>query len=321
MVRLSSFILAISTFLPGPVRCFSAKFPVGDSLPVPAWGSIIRLSGFQSAAYLFRSVDVLLPENYTRDSTLRFPVLYMHDGQMLFDSSQTWNHQEWKVDEALRDIYRRIGKTCIVVAIHNAGAGRYAEYFPQKPFLALSSAGRRQVLALAASSPQRSLPDSIPVSDSYLEFLVRELKPLVDKKFRTRTEQKYTWTAGSSMGGLISLYALSEYPATFGAAICLSTHWPGIFTNNNNPVPGAFFSYLENRFPSGNRHRLYLCTGMQGLDSLYRVHHWRAKQIFSGKIQQKKGLEALEISEAGHSERDWQKQMPRALEFLLNPRP
>ena len=286
-------------------------------LPVTAWGSIRRLENFSTAPFGSRTVDVLLPENYPKDSSLRYPVLYMHDGQMLFDSSQTWNHQEWQMDEALRSFYQKNGKTCILVAIHNSGPGRYAEYFPQKPFLMLPEEGRKKVLDLAGKNPQRTLPDSLPVSDQYLKFLTGELKPAIDRMFRTMPDAEHTWLAGSSMGGLISLYALSEYPEVFGAAVCLSTHWPGIFTNSDNPVPDAFLSYFRKKFPRDTRHRLFLCTGHQGLDSLYRPHHRKAEQLFLKKIRRRNGFVSREINDAGHSERDWQKQMPEALIFLF----
>ena len=84
----------------------------------------------------------------------------------------------------------------------------------------------------------------VPVqSDAYLKFLVTELKPFIDSTFSVATDRSNTFIAGSSMGGLISMYAVCEYPAVFGGAACLSTHWPGIFTAENNPIPEAF----ENR--------------------------------------------------------------------------
>ena len=71
-------------------------------------------------------------------------------------------------------------------------------------------------------------------SDNYLKFLVKELKPFIDSSFSTLKDQQNTFIAGSSMGGLISMYAICEYPLVFGGAACLSTHWPGIFTMINN---------------------------------------------------------------------------------------
>lgn len=229
-----------------------------ESIPRLSWGMIQRFPELKSKYIGSRTVDVLLPEEYAGYPAMRYPVLYMHDGQMLFDSSETWNKQEWKVDECLREIYKASGKTCIVVAIHNSGARRYAEYFPQKPFQKLNKSGKEQVLKLAEKDQNRLFPDSLPTSDNYLRFITEELKPMVDESFRTKADRKNTWIAGSSMGGLISLYALCEYPKIFGAAAGLSTHWPGIFSNRNNPVPAAFLSYLDQKIPRRSDHRLLL---------------------------------------------------------------
>ena len=79
-----------------------------------------------------------------------------------------------------------------------------------------------------------------PVSDNYLKFLVTELKPFIDKKYSVYKDMNHTFIAGSSMGGLISMYAICEYPRVFGGAACMSTHWPGIFSAEGNPVPDAF---------------------------------------------------------------------------------
>ncbi len=85
-------------------------------------------------------------------------------------------------------------------------------------------------------------------SDEYLKFLVKELKPFVDKNYSTYTDAPHTFMMGSSMGGLISMYAICEYPEVFGGAICMSTHWPGIFVSENNPIPLAFQNYLKGQF-------------------------------------------------------------------------
>jgi predicted alpha/beta superfamily hydrolase len=285
--------------------------------PNVAWGLIQRIPSFESKWIGSRTIDILLPEEYPAYPAKRYPVLYMHDGQMLFDSSHTWNHKEWKVDEAMRDFFRKTEKSCIVVAIHHAGQHRYAEYFPKKPFEALPPAGRQMVLNLASKDSNRVFPRSEPHSDRYLKFLVEELKPMMDQTFRTLPGRENTSIAGSSMGGLISLYALCEYPKVFGAAACLSTHWPGIFQNRNNPVPAAFLRYLQKSLPRPGRHRLYLDCGTSGLDSLYPVHHRKAVVICRLKGYRSTQLREKIIEGATHSETAWQQRMPEVLDFLL----
>ncbi len=105
----------------------------------------------------------------------------------------------------------------IIVGLWNIGANRWGEYLPQKP--ADTPAGR----AFAARFADR-LPGE-RYSDAYLRFLVEELKPFIDAHYSTRPDQPNTFVMGSSMGGLISLYAICEYPQIFGGAGCVSTHW------------------------------------------------------------------------------------------------
>lgn len=298
----------------------SSRIKAEPGFPKVAWGYIQRIPNFSSAWIGSRTIDVFVPEEYPAYPTKRYPVLYMHDGQMLFDSSLTWNHQEWGVDECLRDFYRKTGKTCMVVAIHNAGSGRYAEYFPAKPYWQLPASAKERIHELGRKDSNRQISDSLIASDSYLKFITRELKPLIDTVFRTKADPENCWIGGSSMGGLISLYAISEYPGVFGAGVCLSTHWPGIFTNKNNPIPDEFFRYLKNTFPEGLRHRLYLSSGGSGLDSLYRPHHANAVKLFAQKIRKTKDLKSVEIPAAGHSEKDWQQRLPEVFEFLMSGR-
>ncbi len=295
-----------------------AQSAAPSKIPAVSWGMIQRIPEFESAYIGKRCVDILLPEEYPAYPNRHYPVLYMHDGAMLFDSSETWNHQEWGVDEALKKFSEKTGKACIVVAIHNAGSGRYAEYFPKKPFQSLDREGRLKVLRLAEKDPRRLMKDSMPVSDKYLDFLVKELKPMVDKSFRTIPGRAATWIAGSSMGGLISLYALCEYPEVFGAAACLSTHWPGIFEIQDNPVPESFFKYLKKNAPNPANHRIYMDCGNISLDSLYPALHNKAVAVLQAKGYGSKNLKAWIIPGANHSEAAWKARMPQVFEFFLS---
>ncbi len=94
---------------------------------------------------------------------------------------------------------------------------RWREYMPQKPYEAPALQKHHPLILERAGGP--------PLSDAYLQFLVEELKPFIDKRYRTLPDQQNTFVMGSSMGGLISLYAISEYPQVFGGAGCVSTHW------------------------------------------------------------------------------------------------
>lgn len=284
-------------------------------LPKLASGSLTRHTSFPSAIVQARNVDVWLPDGYGPGK--KYPVLYMHDGQMLFDSAVTWNKQEWCVDEtAGRLIGEKKVPPFIVVAVWNTGAGRHADYFPQKPF-ALLPAAQQDSIYRANRNPGQTLFDGAIRSDQYLRFLVSELKPFIDKTYSTYTDRAHTFIAGSSMGGLISLYAICEYPQVFGGAACLSTHWPGIFQAENNPFPDAMLEYLRQHLPDPRTHKLYFDYGTATLDALYKPFQQRADVLFAAAGFKRKNWQTREFTGEDHSERAWQKRFYIPLQFLL----
>ncbi len=285
-------------------------------VPTPQQGRIVRHENFPSAHVTPRNVDVWLPAQY--DPQKKYAVLYMQDGQMLFDSTLTWNKQEWGVDETLSQLMSENKiKDCIVVGIWNGGRSRHAEYFPQKPFESLS-ASQQEMVYNAYRSNGQSIFFGIPImSDRYLNFLTQELKPFIDKTYATKTDRSNTFIAGSSMGALISLYAICEYPSIFGGAACLSTHWPGLFTMENNPVPGAFFSYLEQSLPSPIRHRIYFDHGTETLDSMYASLQKSVDLIMAKGGYKSKQWLSRSWPGQDHSERSWRGRFALPASFLL----
>ena len=139
-----------------------------------------------------RRVWIYLPSTYN-SSQKKYPVLYMQDGQNVFDDSTSFAG-EWGVDETLDSISKH-SKEIIVVAIDHGGAKRINEYCPYD----MEKYGKGE-------------------GGLYVDFLVRTLKPFIDKHYRTKKDKQNTFIAGSSMGGLISMYAVLKYPATFGGA-------------------------------------------------------------------------------------------------------
>ncbi len=146
-----------------------------------------------------RRVWVYVPPSYN-SSGKKYPVLYMHDGQNVFDDATSFSG-EWGVDEALDTLGSKI-KECIVVAIDNGGDQRLSEYSPYDFRLKVSNSDTKIEAA----------------GVKYVDFLVKTLKPYIDKKYRTLKKKENTFTAGSSMGGLISMYAVLKYPKVFGGA-------------------------------------------------------------------------------------------------------
>lgn len=291
-----------------------------SQISVPSSGKIFRHENFPSAFITSRHIDVWLPHDYAIGKK-RYPVLYMHDGQMLFDSTHTWNHQEWGLDEtAGKLIQDKKTDPFIIVGIWNGGETRHADYFPQKPFEQLSDSSRAMIYSAIRQNGSDVFRGKQIVSDGYLKFLVTELKPFIDKTYHTKSDQKNTFVAGSSMGGLISLYALCEYPEIFGGAACLSTHWPGIFTMENNPIPETFFKYIEQYLPAPDSHRIYFDCGTETLDALYPPLQKKVDSIVVKKGYTKKNFKSLIFTGTDHSEQSWKSRMDIPLTFLMGKR-
>ena len=278
-----------------------------------ASGSIKSYANFKSNFVDARNVEVWLPENYTPSK--KYAVLYMHDGQMLFDSTNTWNHQEWGVDECFTQHAKNLPNT-IVVGVWNSGKHRHVDYFPQKPYESLSQQEQERIASYVRN--QAALFADGIRSDKYLQFLVYELKPFIDSVFATYKDASHTAIAGSSMGGLISMYAICEYPQIFGSAACLSTHWPGIFTIENNPIPNVFAQYLKTHLPNPASHKLYFDYGTKTLDSLYEPYQKVIDKVMQVGGYTHKNWMTIKYENDDHSEQAWRKRLSVPLKFILN---
>lgn len=285
-------------------------------LPQVASGRVERLADFPSKHVPPRHVDVWLPEGYPDGGP--YDVLYMHDGQMLFDAGTTWNRQEWQVDEvAGRLIAAGEVRPFIVVGIWNAGPRRWPEYFPQRAFDALD-ATQREALAAQAREAKQPLAGEGVQSRDYLRFLVEELEPEIERRFRVATGPAHTAVMGSSMGGLASLHALSEYPQVFGAAACLSTHWPGGVPRDDSPLPAALRAYVADHLPRAGMHRLWFDHGDATLDALYPPLQAQVDPLIAGKgYVQGKDWVTRAYPGTDHSERSWAARLADPLRFLF----
>jgi enterochelin esterase-like enzyme len=284
-------------------------------LPVPASGTIQRAENFPSKYVAARNIDIWLPANYNPNK--KYAVLYMQDGQNLYDSNTTWNHQSWDVDDVLDKLMQaQTIQDVLVVGIWNGQQSRHAEYFPQKLHEGLFPAEKDSITA-ELQIAARTKEGFTPTSDNYLQFLVEELKPYIDSTYSTYTDRAHTFIAGSSMGGLISLYAICEYPKVFGGAACFSTHWPGTFHVDNNPVPEAFVRYIRDHLPDPSSHRLYFDYGDQGLDALYPPLQTKADAVMKAKGFSEKNWITRYFPGENHSERAWNKRLHIPMLFLL----
>jgi enterochelin esterase-like enzyme len=277
-------------------------------LPRVSSGRLERLDNVASRYVDARPVDVWLPPGY--DGQRPHAVLYMHDGQMLFDPASTWNQKAWEVDaQAAPLLAAGVLRDFIVVGVHNNGKWRHAEFFPEK-FLPHLPEAVRQAFA------ERALHGGPPRSDAYLRFLVEELLPAVEARYAVRRTREQRFLMGSSMGGLISAYALCEYPQVFGGAACLSTHWIGGY-ERNEAIPSAALTYLRDRLPDPARVRWWMDRGTTELDALYDQAQPRIDALMAEKGFKPPGFVSKVFEGTGHNERAWRDRLPEVLRFLL----
>ena len=287
-----------------------------SQLPAVVAGRIQRIDSFSSKYISPRNIDIWLPAGFNKNN--KYPVLYMHDGQMLFDGTHTWTKTSWDIDDVVtRLVAENKIPNIIVVGIWSNGGSRHADYFPQKPYESMSKENKERILNAVKTNgfPFFNIENYLQ-SDNYLKFIVKELKPFIDSAYPTLKDYKNTIIGGSSMGGLISIYAICEYPAIFGGAICMSTHWPGIFSMQDNPIPDAFNRYLANKLPSPSSHKLYFDYGTKTLDSLYEP----LQKAIDITIK-KRGFTQLQwmtrkFDGEEHSEIAWRKRVHIPLSFM-----
>lgn len=280
----------------------------GQNLPKVVSGKIERIENFKSDFVAPRNIDIWLPEGY--ESGKDYAVVYMHDGQMLFDSTQTWNKKEWKADEVFSKlIAEKKTKQFIVVGIWNT-PDRITEYFPNKIFELLESGFQKQISEKYGNGKTAN-------GDNYLKFITLELKSFIDKNYRTLSDAENTVIAGSSMGGLISVYAISEYPEVFGKAASISTAWLS-FIEPNYAMPAATFQYLAKNLPLPANHKIYFDYGTGEADENYKLTQSFVDLIAKGKGYSENTCKSLVFENAIHDEVAWSKRLNVPFEFLLH---
>lgn len=226
-----------------------------------------------------KKIWVYLPKNYTT-STKKYPVIYMHDAQNLFDAS-TAPYGEWNIDETLDSINAQI----IVIGIEHGGDKRIDELTPFKN--AKYGGGK---------------------ADDYLDFIVKTLKPKVDATYRTKTNSKNTAIFGSSIGGLVSFYAAVKYPEVFGKVGCFSpSFWFG--RNEMNDLLAQTKDF--------NTKVYFLCGDNEGDDDVIRdmknVEHW----VNTKRCECKKLNKEVIVKGGQHNEKMWRESFKKAYLWLF----
>ncbi len=287
------------------------------SVAVADSGTIDTIEEFASEYVATRRVDIWLPDDYSATGPA-LPVIYAQDGQNLFRSeTAAWGGNEWGVDETIAKLVaeKKI-RSAIVVGIWNTPK-RFLEYGPQKPWESLPES-TRQEMTVEMNELFGEGHGGKPLSDNYLKFMVKELKPYIDKNYNTLPGQPDTFTMGSSMGGLISIYAIARYPDVFGGAMCLSTHWPISIKIDRDDIADAIIGYLDTALPQAGNNRIYFDFGTETLDAWYEPHQGKMDKVMQshGFVQGKDWI-TMKFEGEPHSEVAWKKRVHIPIEFML----
>lgn len=277
-------------------------------------GTLVHHENFAARELLPRNLDVWLPPSYGEAIGKRYPVVYMHDGQNLFDPAKSFIGVDWGVDETMtRLIAEGKIREAIVVGIWNTPE-RTKEYLPQRPIQELDEMQRDKLFKLLQhpGGPLLSVDDL--KGDKYLRFLVMELKPFIDKTYRTKANCANTFIMGSSGGALISIYAICEHPNVFGGAGSVSGHYP--------LGDGMLIDAFRRALPDPRCHKLYFDFGTKTLDKNYEAYQWRLDEAVADRGYTR-GCNWLTCKFAGaeHSERSWRERVDIPLEFFLREEP
>lgn len=159
------------------------------------------------------------------------------------------------------------------------------------------------------------------LGDSYLKFVTEEVKPFIDSLYRPLTDREHTFIAGSSMGGLISLYALCEYPEVFGGAACLSSHisiaYLKDFTDDSDAAADAFLRYVSDMMPDRETTRLYMDYGKAGYDAAYGPYQERMDSLFLSRGWDEDHYRSLAFEGHDHNETCWASRLEIPITYLL----
>lgn len=307
-------LLATASTLNSETRDKDIKDLERPPLQIPVSGRIDRKIIWSQQMQDSITVDIWLPQIYLDNDSARFPVIYMHDGQNLFDAATTWNHQSWEMDSVVTQLVaEKAIVPPVVVGVHSVAQTRIADLMPEAPFENhpdllhwLDNFGENKGLR----------------GDEYAAFISTTLRDTVNSNYRVLTDRDDTMVMGSSMGGLISIYMLCEYPEIYGGAACLSTHWIGDvegYSKGDERFPKAMYDYLKLKLPGVDSHKIYYDRGTETVDQYYGK--WNDSII---ALTQQAGfipgetLQTCLATGAPHEEQAWKKRVSIPLIFLLS---
>lgn len=290
-----------------------------NMMPDLTEGRVVSWPALDGGAAGPMTVWIWLPPEYDQARAKRFPVLYMHDGQNLFDKKLTGYNQEWQMDEAIPRLVRQGDlRSWIVVGVQSPRS-RYRTLFPQKIFPLLPADFQKRVMDVDIGEPKIVL-----AGDAYLKFLVEVVKPRVDREFRTLKGAEDTAVMGSSMGGLMAFYAMAEYPQVFGQAAAVSMHVALAMSTEKGvdhdrfaaEAAEAFGKYLATSTVRPGANRLYIDHGTGTLDGSYGPYSAALVKLLDGAGWKGPDFTFRTFAGAEHNETAWAQRVDIPLAFL-----
>lgn len=277
-------------------------------------GRFIEYREIAAAGLPTQRLSIWLPPGYDK-SDKRYPVLYMHDGHNLFDRRNSNFDKIWAADKAMLAVMAKGVEPRIIVGIWAADADRFREYLP-RPAYDAAPPELRAKMDLMAKGPVTSA--------QYLVWIVDVLKPWVDRSFRTRAARDDTAISGSSMGGLMSCYAIAAKPEVFGRAACMSSHWPAAIPDAvagyDAQAAKVWHDYFSSKLGKPDARRVWMDHGDATLDQFYAPYQKEVDRAFlNAGWQEGVDFESRFYPGAPHDENAWAARLPDVLAWLFLP--
>ncbi len=275
-------------------------------------GRRIEYTEVRAAGLQVQRLTIWLPPGYDA-AERRYPVLYMHDGHNLFDLANSNFHKIWAADKAMLAVMAKGVEPRIIVGIWAPGNDRFRQYLPRPVYDAAPPALRAKMDAMTGGPV---------ISDAYLAWLADTLKPWVDRSFRTRPGREDTAIAGSSMGGLMSCYAIAARPDVYGQAACISSHWPAVGPETvkgfDPDTLDVWLGFLDHSLGAPNGRRIWMDHGTATLDVFYAPYQIPIDARFE-KLGWQRGadFESRVYPGAEHEENAWAARLPEILSWLF----
>lgn len=269
----------------------AAGAQVADAPAAPSFTGDVERIAFRPRFFRReRTLLVYLPPGYRHERVRRYPVLYLHDGQNVFDRATSASGEEWGVDEtAERLITAGEIEPLIIVAVYHAGTKRIDEFTTQR-------------------DPDKNMGGK---GDAYARLLVESIKPFIDRRYRTLPDSANTGVAGSSLGGLMTLHLGLAYPGVFKRLAALS---PSIWWNGREMLARAQALTSKPRF------RLWLDAGTREGEEVLRDTRALRDALLARGMVLGDDLAYLEADGGSHDERSWAGRVEGVLRFLFPPR-